>query len=65
MLSFYINRAGKSLPERTLKAAKHSLRRLFRAQTAWENPLVKKSVPALSELRKDPCSHRPPLLRSS
>lgn len=32
MLTFYINRAGKNLPEtrlRTLEAAKHSLRRLF------------------------------------
>ncbi|MDX3808645.1 DUF3175 domain-containing protein [Bosea thiooxidans] len=32
MLSFYINRAGRNLPEErrsTLEAAKHSLRRLF------------------------------------
>jgi len=32
MLTFYINRAGKNLPEtrlRTLEAAKHCLRRLF------------------------------------
>ncbi|OJV04347.1 MAG: hypothetical protein BGO20_19220 [Bosea sp. 67-29] len=32
MLTFYINRAGRNLPEarrRTLEAAKHSLRRLF------------------------------------
>ena len=32
MLTFYINRAGRNLPEKrrtTLEAAKHSLRRLF------------------------------------